>query len=571
MSTNGSAPAVATNLDPGHLDPARWVTLAIVLLSAFIVVLDNSVLNVAIPTILRDLHTTLPALEWVVTGYALTFATLLIIGGRLGDIYGHRRIFIIGAALFGVGSLIASVSTSVPQLILGEAIIEGIGASLMLPATLALLSGTFHGRERATAFAAWGASAGVAAASGPVVGGFLTSNYSWRWSFRINVIIAPLAIIGAIVFMRDNVSTRRRVKIDVLGAVFVATGMFLFVFALSEGGTYGWLTPVEKFSIAGRVVWPASRSVSIMPIVFVVAIAILCGFYFVERSKERRNAAPLFEFAHLKLKSYRYGLLTGLVLAMGQLGLSFVLPVFLQDGKHLTAARNGLWLLPTGLFVIIGAQVGGRLIRKVGATVVVRIGLVLYAVGVALVLRSIDLNLTVWGLFPGLACYGAGIGFAGAQLTNVVLSEIPNESSGVASGANTTVRQVGSALGVAVIGALLTAQTTSHAIRGIKAADLAAGTKAQALSGVHALGTNYRAPGTISAHDAALLTSALEHGVATGTRFALGFAIVVVAAGAMLSFLIPRAPAQPGERSYRSVDVMEPFEPFDPDPALIDG
>jgi len=565
-TTNGSAPSVAPNLDP-----ARWVTLAIVLLSAFIVVLDNTVLNVAIPTILREFRTTLPALEWVVTGYALTFATLLIIGGRLGDIYGHRRIFIIGAALFGTGSLIASVSTSVPELILGEAIIEGIGASLMLPATLALLSGTFHGRERATAFAAWGASAGVAAACGPVVGGFLTSNYSWRWSFRINVIIAPLAILGALAFMRDGVSTRRRVKIDILGAAFVATGMFLFVFALSEGGTYGWVTPVERFSIAGRVIWPASRAVSIMPLAFVAALAILCGFYFVERSKERRDAAPLFEFAHLRKKSYRYGLLTGLVLAMGQLGLSFVLPVFLQDGKHLSAARNGLWLLPTGLFVIIGAQVGGRLIRKVGATVVVRLGLALYALGVALVLRSIDLNLTVWGLFPGLACYGAGIGFAGAQLTNVVLSEIPNESSGVASGANTTVRQVGSALGVAVIGSLLTAQTISHTIRGINAADLPAATHAQALSGVRAFGTNYRPPASLSPHDAALLTSALEHGVATGTRFALSFAIVVVAGGALLSFLIPRAPAQPGERSYRSVDVLEPLEPLDPDPALVDG
>jgi EmrB/QacA subfamily drug resistance transporter len=563
---NGSAPEVAS-----HLDPARWVTLAIVLMSAFIVVLDNTVLNVAIPTILREFHTTLPALEWVVTGYALTFATLLIIGGRLGDIYGHRRIFIIGAALFGVGSLLASVSTSVPELILGEAIIEGIGASLMLPATLALLSGTFHGRERATAFAAWGASAGVAAACGPVVGGFLTSNYSWRWSFRINVIIAPLAIVGAFVFMKDGVSTRRRVKIDAVGAALVAIGMFLFVFALSEGGTYGWLTPVESFSIGGRVLWPASRSVSIMPLVFLVALIILCGFFFVERSKERRDAAPLFEFAHLRLKSYRYGLLTGLVLAMGQLGLSFVLPVFLQDGKHLSAARNGLWLLPTGLFVIVGAQVGGRLIRKVGATVVVRMGLVLYAVGVALVLRSIDLDLTVWGLLPGLACYGAGIGFAGAQLTNVVLSEIPNESSGVASGANTTVRQVGSALGVAVIGSLLTAQTISHTIRGIKTADLSSAVKTHALSGVHALGANYRPPASMSPHDAALLRSALEHGVATGTRFALSFAIVVVAAGALLSFLIPRAPAQPGELSFRPVDVFEPLEPFDPDPALVDG
>src|SRR5206468_7331684 len=131
-------------------DPARWATLAIVIVAAFIIVLDNTVLNDAIPTILRDFDTTLPSVEWVITGYALTFATLLIIGGRLGDIYGHRRIFIVGAALFGVGSFIASVSTSVPQLVIGVAIIEGIGASLMLPATLALLSGSFHGRARAT-------------------------------------------------------------------------------------------------------------------------------------------------------------------------------------------------------------------------------------------------------------------------------------------------------------------------------------------------------------------------------------------------------------------------------------
>jgi Major Facilitator Superfamily. len=271
------------------------------------------------------------------------------------------------------------------------------------------------------------------------------------------------------------------------------------------------------------------------------------------------------------LASYRYGLLTGMVLAMGQLGLSFVLPVFLQNGKHLSAARNGLWLLPTGLFVIIGAQVGGRLIRRVGATVVVRIGLVLYAVGVALVLRAINLDLTVWGLLPGLATYGAGIGFAGAQLTNVVLSEIPNESSGVASGANTTVRQVGMALGVAIIGSLLTAQTISHSIRNILSADVPAGVKADALAGVHALGSNYTPPASVSAHDASLLTSAIEHGVATGTRFALAFAIVVVSAGAMLSFLIPRGAALPGERSYRDVGVLEPLEPLDLDPALVDG
>jgi MFS family permease len=546
-----------------HLDPRRWVALLVVLLAAFIVVLDNTVLNVAIPTIRADFHTTLPSLLWVVTGYALTFATLLVIGGRLGDIYGHRRIFIIGAALFGVGSLVASVSTSVAQLIVGEAIIEGLGASLMLPSTLAILSTTFKGRERATAFAAWGATAGVAAAFGPVVGGFLTSNYSWRWSFRINVIIAPLAIIGALLFMTKGVRAGRKIPLDALGAALIAVGMFLLVFALSEGSTYGWWKPLKDFTVFGHDVWPASRSVSIMPIVLVTSIVVLIGFYFVERAKERRDASPLFPFAHLKIKTYRYGLLTGLVLAMGQFGLSFVLPVFLQGARLLSPEQNGWWQFPTGVFIIFGAQIGGRLIRAVGTTVVVRIGLFSYALGMLLIFHAVSLDITAWRLVPGLAFYGIGIGFAGAQLTNVVMSEVPAESSGVASGANTTVRQVGAALGVAMIGSLLSAQILSHSVSRIRAAALPAAVKVQALAGVHAQGAFYKPPASTSPHDTTILQHALRTSVANGTRVALVFAMVVVFAGALISFLIPRvaAPESP-------VSDLEPLEPLDVDPAL---
>jgi MFS family permease len=174
-------------------DPRRWFTLAIVLTAVLITALDSSVLNVAIPTILRDFHTDLPSLQWVLTGYSLTFATLLIIGGKLGDLYGRRRMFMLGNALFGVGSLIAALSTSTATLVAGEAVIEGMGASLMLPASLAILATVFKGHERTTAFAAWGAFAGVSSAFGPVVGGFLTTFYSWRWAFGINVVATPLA------------------------------------------------------------------------------------------------------------------------------------------------------------------------------------------------------------------------------------------------------------------------------------------------------------------------------------------------------------------------------------------
>ena len=330
--------------------------------------------------------------------------------------------------------------------------------------------------------------------------------------------------------------------------------MFGLVFALSEGSTYGWWTPLKEFSVVGHGVWPASRPISIMPIVLAVSIGILVVFYFVERAKERRDAHPLFPFVHLRIKTYRYGLLVGLVLAMGQFGLSFVLPVFLQGARLLTPEQNGWWQFPTGVFIIVGAQIGGRLIRAVGTTIVVRLGLFSYVAGILLILHAVSLQITVWRLLPGLAFYGVGIGFAGAQLTNVVMSEVPAESSGVASGANTTVRQVGAALGVAMIGSLLSVQILSHSVSRIRATALPLAVKAQALAGVHAQGAFYKPPASTSPHDTSILQHALRTSVVGGTRFALLFAAVVVAVGALLSFLIPRVAGRPArtDRSPRA-------------------
>jgi MFS family permease len=436
----------------------------------------------------------------------------------------------------------------------------------MLPATLAILSTTFHGRERATAFAAWGATAGVAASSGPVVGGFLTNFYSWRWAFRINVVIAPLAMLGAMMFMPRGERSRGRVKVDAPGAALIAVGMFSLVFALSEGGIYGWLTPIKDFGIAGHVIWPETRAISVIPFFVAVAIACFAAFVVVERAKGQRGDSPLFEIAYLRFRTYRYGLLTGVVLAMGQLGISFVLPVFLQDGRHITPWQNGLWVLPSGLFVIVGAQLGGRLIHRFGTIQVVRGGFVIYEIGLLLMLRVISPHLSALELLPGLAFYGMGIGFALAQLTNVVLSEIPPEGSGVASGANTTVRQVGSALGVAVIGTVLTVQTVSHAVQRIKTTALPPALKAQAIAGVHAAASGYVPPAANGRANAAVVRAALEDGVVHGTRVALLFAFVVVVIGSLLSLLIPNSAPISRDHHLRGTDG---FEVLEPDPALL--
>ncbi len=475
-------------------DPRRWITLTIVLTSVLIAALDSTVLNVAIPTILREFDTTLPALQWVVTGYSLTFAALLIIGGRLGDIFGARRVFIVGAALFGVGSLLASLSNGVVVLVIGEAIIEGAGASLMLPATMGIMSSTFVGRERATAFAAWGAVMGAAVAFGPLLGGFLTTNYSWRWAFRINVIVVPFAVLGALVFMPQSTVSGRRERLDGPGALLISSGMFLLVFGISEGGSYGWFRPLQALEIGGVGIWPKGLPISAVPVSFVLSALVLATFYVVQRRKERADADPLFEFSNFQRPAFGFGITTLMLLAMGQVSFLLIMSVVLQDGRHLSAVDTGLWLVPSGVAIVIGSQLGSWLTRRIGTTNVVRAGLIIEACGLALIgvsLGAASSSFSILTLLPGFAVFGIGIGFAGSQLNNVILADVPVDRAGATSGANTTVRMLGSALGVAVVSSLLS-------------------------------------------------RAALDVGVIHGARTPLIFSTVVVSLGALLSFRIPQ-------------------------------
>jgi EmrB/QacA subfamily drug resistance transporter len=529
-------------------DPKRWITLGILLLSLLIIVVDNTVLTVAIPTILRELHTTIPAMQWVLTGYSLTFATLLIIGGRLGDLYGARRLFIVGATLFGIGSLIASMSQNVGQLIVGESIIEGIGAAMMMPATLGIIANTFTGRERATAFAGWGAVAGAAVAFGPILGGYLTTYHSWRWAFRINVVVTPIAILGAWLLVRRDAPKAGAEKLDVGGSVLVAVGTFSLVFAISQAGTYGWWTP-----LAGSPSWwPATRPVSAVPFVFVVAIVALVAFVRLQLAKERTGGSPLFELGQLRYKTFRYGLICSFVIATGQLGMLFVLPVFLQDGKHLSAVQNGLWLVPMGVAILVGAQVSGRLTAVMGTTTLVRFGLVLDATGLVLMGLIVRPGVGFLPIVGALSLFGIGVGFASAQLTNVILFEILPEKTGVASGANSTVRQAGSALGVAMVGSLLTSQTIRHATTEVARAAIPSDLKARTLAQVRTGGID------VGAHAPRALQHAIESAVAAAARPSLLLASGIVVVGAVLSFLIP-----PVDQRVVEPEPYDAFEPLD--------
>jgi EmrB/QacA subfamily drug resistance transporter len=508
-------------------DPKRWIALVVLSSALFIIVLDSTILNVAVPTIVRDFHTNISSLQWVISGYSLVFASLLISFGRLGDIIGRRRMFFAGAGMFAVGSLIASLSQSVVQLFIGESLLEGIGAAAMLPATLSIISATFTGRERGSAFAVWGAVAGGAGALGPFLGGILTTNYSWRWAFRINVVVAPLAIIAGLKYVRDSRDERAK-GIDPVGVLVVTLGLLGLVFGIIEASRYGWWSPITGTKILG---------LSPVPWSLLVAALMLTIFVVLERRRAAAEHAVVFDFRDLVHRGFRYGLINTGVLAMGEFGAFFVIPIFLQAGLHFSAIKTGTWLLPAGVAVFAGARIGGLLSARYGPKYVITAGLGLEALGIGLYAIAFSTNTSLLQLLPGLIAHGVGIGFATSQLTNVVLSDIPQEKAGSASGAAGMVRQVGTALGIALIGAIFASQSASKIRSGLNSV----GGLTQAVRDATVeSATNFG--GSAASGSDPRIGRVVSSAIVDGARSAVLLACGIVVIGALLSTLVPNIP-----------------------------
>jgi EmrB/QacA subfamily drug resistance transporter len=443
-----------TSADP---DPRRWWTLALALLAISVAVIDTTVLNVAIPTIRREFDTSLAAVEWVITGYALVFASALVIGGRLGDMFGPRRLVMVGVVVFGIGSLIASEAESVGTLLLGEALIEGIGAALLTPNTLSLIANAFGERERAVAFAAWATALSAGSIFGPVLGGYLTSYHSWRWGFRINVVIAPVVIVGLFLAARPDRAMTSRPRLDILGALLVATGAFLVVFAVSQGNTYGYGAAVGPFTVLGRQLWPADAPISIVPCAFVAGLLVTYAFVRVEVAKERHDRDPLFKMSEFRVRTFTVATIVAAFVAFSQLGTAYCLALYLQGSRGLSPVQNGVWLLPIGIAAVIGAPLGGLLTRRLDATRVLALGVAVHAVGIASVAFLLSSSLTYGYLLPGFVLLGFGSGMTMSQMNRVMLHGVPLAETGAASGMSSTTRQAGAAAGVAVNGAIFAA------------------------------------------------------------------------------------------------------------------
>ncbi|HSP10142.1 MAG TPA: MFS transporter [Candidatus Dormibacteraeota bacterium] len=432
----------------------RWLGMPFIALGVSMIIVDATIVNVAIPSIIRDLHVSTPTAEWFNAIYALVFAALLITVGRAGDIFGRRRLLILGTLVFVAASLITASAHDGSILIFGR-FCQGVGGAMILPSTLSTLNALFQGRDRAIAFAIWGSTIGGVAALGPLLGGWLTTDFSWRWAFLINAPIGIAIVAGTLLFVAEtrDQSTDRRV--DVVGVLSSTIGLASLVFGLIEGQSYGWWspTPGKTLSVAG-LTWPWG-GIAPSPIAFILAAVAIALFVRVEASRGGAGKATLIDLSLFRIRSFRNGNVAALTVALGEFGLLFTIPLYLQSVLGYSALSTGTLLLALagGAFLVGGTT--PQVARRLGGRGIVRLGLALEVIGIGGLGFTFAVDTAWWALAPWLFIYGCGVGFATAQLTSVILAEVPVEFSGQASGIQSTFRQVGSALGIAILGSIL--------------------------------------------------------------------------------------------------------------------
>jgi EmrB/QacA subfamily drug resistance transporter len=340
---------------------AKWGVVFVLSLALAIILIDATLLNVSLAKIIQDLNTDIQSLQWVITAYSLTIAALTITGGRLGDLFGRKKMFIIGAVLFAIGSLIASLSQNVGTMIAGESIIEGVGAALMMPATASLLVSKYRGRDRGIAFGIWGGVAAASTAIGPLLGGYLTSYYSWRWGFRINVFVAAILILGSFLITEAR-DTEEHPNLDWIGVILSSTGLFSLVFGIIESSTYGWWKAKETFSLFGHTL--SLWGYSVTPFAISLGLIILAAFALWENRDEKHGITPLVSLHLFRNKQFVAGMMTTGIMSLGQAGLIFSIPVFMQAVRGEDAFHTGLALLPMSIMALFVAPLAGFLSHK---------------------------------------------------------------------------------------------------------------------------------------------------------------------------------------------------------------
>ncbi|WP_246011750.1 MFS transporter [Nocardia mexicana] len=522
----------------------RWFGLVAVSLGVALIVVDITIVNVIIAPIIGDLSITSVEAQWIQESYAIVFAALLLLTGRLTDLYGARRLFVLGLIVFGATSLLAAAAPNGGVLIAAR-FLQGIGGAMLLPTSLALVNATFTGKARGQAFAVWGSTIGAAAAVGPLLGGWL-ADFSWRWAFSINIPLVAVIMAGVLAFL--PATSRTPGRIDGVGTVLSAIGLGLLSFALIEGRHYGWLLTTGPLELGGFS-WGTGPSPVLAA--FVVSLAALLLFWRRQATLARTGGEPLMDVRLFALPSFRNGNAVTLIVGIGEFGIIAVLPLWLQFALGYSAFQSGLALvaLAVGSFCASGASF--PLAASVSAMGQVRIGLVLEAAGLALLGVIAATDSAWWAIAIALFVYGVGVGFATAQVTNVVLADVPVSAAGQAAGIQSAMRELGSALGIAMLTTLFFS-TLGTGVRDRLADAGTPGPDADRLGDAVTETAGSVIPALASAPETASAATAAREAMAAGLEFCSYACAALLAVALAATILIPRpAPTSPIEEPVR--------------------
>ncbi|MEI6237516.1 MAG: MFS transporter [Candidatus Saccharibacteria bacterium] len=441
----------------------KWIIVIVLSITQFIMVLDSTVMNVSISKVVADLNTSVSSLQAAITFYTLTMAALMLTGAKLGDKFGRLKAFKFGAVIYGVGSMITALSPSIGVLFLGWSIIEGLGAVLVIPATAALIAMHYKGKDRVVGYTAIGAASGIAVALGPLIGGYLTTYYSWRYVFVAETIIMALVFLYSFTLKEKKIL--QKIKLDIPSVLLSASGMVLLVFGILQSKTWGWIVPMTKPEIAGHEIAPLG--ISIVAYLIIIGIIILYYFYKRQEKLELSNRNPLLRVSMLKIKALRSGVavLSGQYLITA--AIFFVIPIYLQMVLGYDALETGKKIFPLSIGIVLFSLAGSKLISWFSPKKIVRIGQLMLIFGALVLTGAINPELKGFLFGASMFIVGSGLGLLASQIGNVNMSAVDDSKSSEVGGLQGTMQNLGSSLGTAIIGSVMIASLTTGFVNAI--------------------------------------------------------------------------------------------------------
>jgi EmrB/QacA subfamily drug resistance transporter len=511
-------------------DNRKWWTLGAMCLALFMVMLDNTVVNVALPSIQRDLGASISGLEWIVNGYTLSFAVLLAVGGRMGDIFGRRRMFVFGVIVFTLASTTAGLAPTNFALVASR-VAQGVGAAFMMPGTLSIITDAFPPSERGKAIGTWAGVSALALAVGPVLGGFLTEYVSWRAIFYINLPVGILAVLAALFVVRESRDTTVGRRVDVLGVGILTVGLTAIVLALIEGNNWGW----DSLAVLGLIAF------SLVSLVWFVLT-------------ELRVKAPIVEFGLFKSRNFIGSVTVAFIISFAMMGVFFFLALYMQNILGYSALEAGVRFLPTTLVIMVLAPLAGRLSDRIGPRWPIVAGMALIALSLYLFSRT-EVGTTFADLMPSFILLGAGIGLTMSPMSTAAMNSVVTAKAGVASGILSMFRMIGGTFGVALLGALFQDQARGRLSETLAQSSLTSdqqGELARSLAGgvpqVEGLAPDQLARLTAASHDA------FVYGLTHAMLLSVGVALI----GVLVAFVMIRGQGHSVEEEARlSADAAQ--------------